>query len=153
MKVLFLDFDGVLNDTTFIDLTEDLFSAQQIDPRAVALLNEIVRATGAKVVVTSSWRRVHRDLVLSEILRSRGFEGELLGSTPSFQISPDGIPKVRGDEIQAWLDASSEPVETFAVLDDDADMVHLEHHLARTDATRGLQAEQVAAAVRHLNDA
>ena len=64
--VIFLDFDGVLNTEQYQarlaiegkpkkDAWGPLF-----DPRAVANLQKIVEATDARIVISSSWRYVHK---------------------------------------------------------------------------------------------
>ena len=52
MKVIFLDVDGVLNDQMWLHLLMD----SEIDEVRVARLAEIVKATDAKIVLSSSWR-------------------------------------------------------------------------------------------------
>lgn len=49
MKVIFLDFDGVIT-------TEK--SRWCLDKDKMLLLKRIVDATGAKIVISSSWRRL-----------------------------------------------------------------------------------------------
>lgn len=58
MKIIFLDIDGVLNNQVDeersvikIDHPDDFISE-----RCVTLLNELIENTGAKVVVSSTWR-------------------------------------------------------------------------------------------------
>lgn len=62
--VLFLDIDGVLNSEAWrqrrkeFPLGEDRAPDDyHIDPRAVALLDGVVRKAGARVVLSSDWRR------------------------------------------------------------------------------------------------
>lgn len=54
MKVIFLDVDGVLNDDYTADRSPAGFIG--IDDEMVANLERIVRKTGAKIVLSSSWR-------------------------------------------------------------------------------------------------
>jgi hypothetical protein len=54
MKTIFLDVDGVLN----CDETEDVISGYMgIEYCAVKMLKEIVEATGAQIVLCSSWKQ------------------------------------------------------------------------------------------------
>lgn len=46
MKVIFLDFDGVMNS----------YQSELIDPECVGVLSAIIEETGAKVVATSASR-------------------------------------------------------------------------------------------------
>ena len=130
-RAIFLDIDGVLNSRAFVASRDAAEWSELIDPRAVARLNTLVRRSAAKIVITSSWR-CHLPLArLEGILRAHGLTGEILGATPR-------LPPNRGGEIQAWLDAAREPPEAFVILDDVADMGHLDPHLVRTDWEDGL---------------
>jgi hypothetical protein len=69
MNIIFLDFDGVLNSRPFfanriaearIELYETLGEAADSDPANVAELERLVQATGASIVISSSWRHCHR---------------------------------------------------------------------------------------------
>lgn len=53
MNVVFFDVDGVLNSEKFLCETHGEF----INPKNVANLKMIVDATGAKLVMTSDWRK------------------------------------------------------------------------------------------------
>jgi len=69
-KLIFLDFDGVLNCLTyfksekFLEETKGMSDTElmlkyiwyHIDPTRVALLNNLIKETKAEVVVSSSWR-------------------------------------------------------------------------------------------------
>lgn len=153
MKVVFLDVDGVLNSAAYLYAAERAwpegtpFEGNQhleLDPPAVARLNRIVRESGAKVVISSSWRFGNTPAEMQEILRRRGFEGEVVGDTPR-----DGHGAVRGLEIQAWLDGHP-GVESFVILDDDSDMAHLAPRHVRTRFSDGLLDEHVDAALAAL---
>jgi hypothetical protein len=127
--VLFLDIDGVLNSDRYRYTREWAAPATDlIDPAAVAILNEITRRWEMKVVVSSSWGVMPN---VHEILRGKGVEAEIIGSTPA-------QPGPRGEEIRLWLADHSEII-AFVILDDDCDMGDLIDYLVRTDARYGLQ--------------
>lgn len=171
MKPLFLDFDGVLNsaewqakqvkrDGSFLRRSSD-----ELDPQAVARLNKIIAATGAKVVVSSTWRLLHTRRELMGFLVAAGFRGEIIGMTPRLHVSPYMPTEravCRGDEIQQWLDwewertnlnqdVPGDQVESFVILDDDGDMDFLWPELVQTHFATGLQDEHVARAIEILN--
>ena len=52
-KYIFLDIDGVLNCN---NTTDDCFGMTGIEDRLVEKLSTIVNATGAGIVLTSTWR-------------------------------------------------------------------------------------------------
>lgn len=63
MKIIFLDIDGVLNSDEYFDKIKYLKIEgieSEIDRKKVKLLQEAVKQTGAKVVLTSSWRYTKR---------------------------------------------------------------------------------------------
>ena len=118
MKVIFLDIDGVLNSDAY-DHERDRTVQGNIDVTRLPLLRRIVEATGAKIVLTTSWRRhwdpdprklddVGRELV--EILGSVGLS--VWDKTPDY----DGYN--RDCEVRDWLKAHEGEVEGFVILDD-----------------------------------
>lgn len=155
LRIVFLDIDGVLNSGPFIREqaeTVGLWDAADIDVRKMALLNQILERTGAKVVISSSWRKIYPNDVLEQMLRKRGFAGEIVGHTDELWRTPEGKPLFRGHEIDAWLnDDAPEPVEAFVILDDDSDMVHLTRWLVKTSFEEGLTQDHVERAVEMLS--
>lgn len=151
MNVAFLDFDGVLNCTPYLVKLQreqpgiEIGEAADIDPEAVARLNRLVREASAQVVISSSWRHGRTVPKLAELLRARGFEGQVIGRTVDFVPNEDPMSKRhcgdRGDEIQAWIDTAplyGVEVTSFVILDDSADMAHLADRLVRTSMDTGL---------------
>lgn len=131
MKIIFLDFDGVLNDTKCITRVPTMLGRKwnhdSIRTYLVRELNEIIRQTGAKVVVSSSWRQVFDASELQQILVEAGFEGEVIDTTPIMcennKFTDEGRFYDRADEIRTWLqlrdsNPEAEKVEGFVVLDD-----------------------------------
>lgn len=146
MRVLFLDFDGVLNSERWmLAQPKTVNFLRALDRAAVSLLAEIISRTQARIVVSSSWRRMYSLDALRAILVESGLPAscEVIAVTPALDRSPDGDKFVRGDEIQHWLDEASrgeqaDKIELFAILDDDDDMAHLGHRLVRTSFKTGL---------------
>jgi len=155
MKIVFLDFDGVLNSEKFFSkrMVEikngDYDPLCQIDPEAVKRLSKIVDATGAKIVVSSVWRYSHKLVELREILGHFGFKGQIIGATPRSHES-----RYRGEEIDAWLSENGsdrgDPVGRFVILDDDADMEPYMDRLIQTSWKIGLQDAHVNRAIKML---
>lgn len=144
MKIIFLDIDGVLNSGEYVrkNNIRGLMGTEGIDPEAVTRLNQIVEATGAVVVVSSSWRFGTPLPTLDHYLTKRGFLGYIIGATPV-------LPSERGDEIGLWLRAVP-VVDKFVIIDDDADMGNLMDHLIKTSWETGLQDEHVDMAIKIL---
>ena len=161
MKVIFLDFDGVLNGADWLRKTQNgnvdpagyaHYINNPCDPELVSRLNRIVATTNAKIVISSSWRIGYTLAALRGFLKKAGFEHphSIYDRTPRL----NGADDQRGDEIQAWLDRYIETekhhVETYVILDDDSDMKHLKHKLVQTNTLVGLQDEHVDRAIAIL---
>jgi len=120
VKVVFLDFDGVV---VFLPVEREHLPSGRgchaLNREAVALLNGLCERTGARVVVSSSWR-LHQPVEhLTGYLQRAGFKGEVLDKTPDRHAW--GAPEwKRGDEILAWLKLHPK-VDSYVVLDDDYD--------------------------------
>ena len=136
-RVIFLDIDGVLAPIPSWDRYGD------VNPGCVQVLNEIVAASGADVVVSSTWRHGKTVAELQALLDAAGFVGRVLDKTPS-----DIRGASRGDEVAAWL--ADHAVAGFVIIDDHADMGALRPHLALTESAHGLQPAHVPRAVALL---
>ncbi len=152
MKIVFLDFDGVLNSKAYEDsLPQDQRQHPLgIDPLAVARLNVLCARSGAVVIVTSMWRLKRTVHGLRAILTDAGFTGTVLGKTSGVCQQSQNKRLTRGEEIQAWLDCAplyGIDVESFVIIDDNDDMGHLSNELVRTTFASGLQDEHVNAAL------
>lgn len=166
-RALFLDFDGVINndDTWGPAIIPDPHPSGivlPIDPRCIAQLNDLVARSGAKVVISSSWRKFADWTQLAPALARQGFVGEVIDETPDLIRDPtereawrarddgpvDGAyEKIeRGMEIWVWLSRHPEVTE-FVILDDDADMWRLRPALVLTDPKTGLTAVDVETAL------
>lgn len=158
-KFIFLDLDGVLNSNLYYcekhhndryaeaiaQYPEELaLGISAIDPVAVGNLNKILEATGAKIVVSSSWRH---DPYLPDIFKAVGIKA------PIFSITPLSESRIRGEEIQAWLDKQTEPY-TYVILDDDSDMLESQlPYFVQTDwMKRGLSQDDAEQAIKILNE-
>jgi hypothetical protein len=136
LRVVFLDFDGVLNGTRFLQACNRdpvlglAAGSMGIDAKAVALLNLVLARTTAQLVVSSSWRRQRSLISLGEELTSRGLQGTVLDGTPL----AGGLG--RGGEIRAWLEENA--VAGFVVLDDLPPSGGLEARWVQTDPQQGL---------------
>jgi hypothetical protein len=142
LKIVFLDFDGVL-------VPKHLANSQHADPQCVEVLNEIIRRTDAKIVISSDWMLDYPFNALLYALNDWGVDTQnVIDSTP-FLIGN----RIRGLEIQAWLDERDErfnDVGQFVILDDYDDMLDLKPHLIHTTLPAGLQTQHVVPAVQIL---
>lgn len=155
MKVIFLDIDGVLN---YRYCKSKLGSIYFVDDNKIKLLKQIVEATDAKIVLSSTWRYGWFDLdnenpnssfaqdfiALRDKLKENGLE--LMSRTP---ITKEAY---RGTEIDMWLKSwGGEPIESFIIIDDDSDLKPYRNRWIQTSFDKGLKPNHVKRAVRLLN--
>ena len=87
-SIIFLDFDGVLNTEQYqarlaVDGAPNKDAwGPLFDPRAVENLRKIIEATGAAIVISSSWRYIHRLGSLRMMWEIRELPGEMLDTLP-----------------------------------------------------------------------
>jgi hypothetical protein len=141
MKVVFLDFDGVIIP---VKAGQGLGS---VDAGCIERVNRILRMTGAKVVISSSWRHLGDGDADFMRVCSR-IEGEIIGQTPT------GIN--RSAEIVQWLITHGLNgdcvIESFVVLDDDRIVIAgARDSIIQTNPSLGLQEFEADTAIRILN--
>ena len=106
MKIIFSDIDGVLNCRRTPNPRKFPYV---VDQRLLERFTALLTRTGAKVVLSSTWRYDPAGL----------FSAEYWG-IPFIDVIPDLPEKPRRDEILAWL-ADRSDVERYVVLDDEDD--------------------------------
>jgi hypothetical protein len=120
MKIIFLDIDGVLNSVMYDAHRLEERADNRIDLTRVKLLADIVNATDAKIVLSSTWREDWDKTpelcgsdgeYLNRCLVEYGLS--IIDKTPCFSYSDD-----RQYEIRAWLVYHDHEVESFVILDD-----------------------------------
>jgi len=150
LKVIFLDFDGVLNN-------EGSFKGMKMDPidlDAVKLLNGLIKDTDACIVISSTWRIGQSLHWLQLMMVNAGFESpeKIIGATMEISNKTNGgiwVSKTRGQEIALWLEQVS--VDSFVILDDEDDMDPVKDHLVQTTFKTGLLPEHIEQAKKMLN--
>lgn len=155
IKIIFVDVDGVFNSETYYrKRAEDgdvrLYPLSEFDPEAVKQYMRIIQKTGAKTVISSSWR--HTD-GLRSILKNVGFRGSPL----DFEITPY-LGTIRGLEIKKYMEDyldkhPDEEIESYCIIDDDIDMLYEQKdNFVRTDAFYGgLTKEKADRVIKILN--
>lgn len=156
MKVIFLDIDGVLNNA--YSKSRAPSGVVGIDADKVKRLRKIVETTGAKLVLTSSWKTDNgedREYMLRKLGRER--------LRVLMHTVDEGWNRWEG--IRRWIDRYGENMESYIILDDElfvdyfSDPVkeilrpEVEDHLVRTEYFEkdgGLRDQHVEKAVRML---
>jgi len=161
MKVIFLDVDGVLNsedDLLGIQNDGTVNPGREIFDRPLALLKSLVDATNAKIVISSSWRvgcaKCGRESFygkeLYETLKQRLGDYDMAAIDVTPVINKPMVK--RGDEIRKWLNTTEYEIESFVILDDEADMCEYNStNLVQTSMKTGLLEEHVEMAKTILN--
>lgn len=184
MKIIFLDIDGVLNCEEayregfcrYVDWNVGTDSGvkkahhQSFYPKSKDLLNKLIDETGAKIVVSSTWRQSGIEW-LKEVWDREHMKGEIIGVTPKLNMSGYTIP--RGCEIEYWLEEhdfrhinwskerqqeyiDKSGIENYIILDDDSDMLygqrnHFVHILPSPRNKEGFNQKYYEEALEKLN--
>lgn len=166
MNVIFLDIDGVLRNEQSSRRRWEYHQKynvfiSDIDEECVKRLSKIVRATSAKVVLSSSWRGDwakginNLELEQSKQLQSLfdKYNIEVIGITlciPRTYAANEKYTSWRENEIKYYLNTHPE-VRNFCVIDDELfDLQTLQDFLILTDDKYGLQDEDIEKAVNIL---
>lgn len=140
-KYIFLDVDGVLNNKDW----------QPIDPKNVENLKYIIDNTGAKIVLSSSWRKIEnrKDSFSWKCLNKyfQDYNLSIYSETPQI-YEPD-----RGFEILKWLEDKKD--YKFCVIDDTFEDSFRKYELTKffvkTDWNTGLTKEDAEKAIKILS--
>jgi hypothetical protein len=129
-RFLFLDIDGVLaTPATYRrrrsvipeTLPEKEYEALLLDPACVAFVQQFCDKSGARIVLSTSWRLIYPLKMMRGILRRSGLLAEVVGETPRRQ---DGH---RGREIEQYVVDHVIDPKDIIILDDELDLSPLGH--------------------------
>jgi len=169
MKLIFLDIDGVLNSQIWDEnrnYNHNLkgfksFIDRYINPFSIELLNDLIKKTNAKIVISSSHRKKYSVEELKQIFNIAGLKGEIIGKTPVLSFT--GIENYnysvpRGCEIKAWLETNKNILNNkiekvpYVIFDDDSDMLFWQReNYFRIDGFCGLTPNIIFRATKFLN--
>ena len=151
-KYIFLDMDGVITSLEY---------QYKIDPKCVENLEKILDRTGAKLIITSSWRKSTTEETV-EYFKKEGFpltqfiEGVTIRG---YKYVKDNLCIPRGIEIDYFLKTNIEFGKIlgkdyqYVILDDDSDMLlKQKDHFIHTDTYKGLTVEDAENAIKILNN-
>lgn len=142
MKLIFLDFDGVI------------LLGQKPIKRRISALNRIIFQSRAQIVVSSAWRHGRSVAELGALLSSWGVVGEVVGKTK------DDSQLLTSEEIAAGVvysgDTREEQIAAYLSKLDQVDYVILDDlalksdRLVQTDKDSGLTSKHIWEALRVL---
>ena len=145
MKIIFLDIDGVLNYMSHFKSVKGKGEDKTyfFCKECVSRLNKITDKTGAKIVLSSTWRKGKTLEQLKDLFELVGITGELIGKTPTlyFENWSQSVP--RGCEILHWIQENKGILGTnllnwkdYVILDDESDMLYWQRkNLFQTDSS------------------
>ena len=123
MKTIFLDIDGVLN----VDYDDKDQFGHIFRDEYVQNLKEVIEKTGAKIVISSTWKDKGIERMLA-LWKERNLPGEIIDVTPDCVDVCEATNIVyydqvkRGHEIKLWLDRHPE-VTQYVIFDDIQDFL------------------------------
>lgn len=153
-KIIFLDVDGVLNNHRFITHNQFLSfeSRRNIDSEKVMVLKMIVAQTGARIVLSSSWR-LQFDQSLQPL---SGAAKELVDKLAEYGLclwdkTDDCVNKA--DSIIKWLEEHRNTISNYVIIDDDymPDEVGSSGCLIKTSYYIGVTEKEAFLAISKLN--
>lgn len=159
MKAIFLDVDGVLNCTTSKSFCHDDICGviTGIDSDKVKRLAEIVKATGAKIILSSDWKDGWEKYYRNRKPSHAKYLDNHLKKKGNLIIS-DKTPNThngywRGEEILTYLRLHPD-ITDYVILDDtffeDFSIKEIEEHLVLTNYKLGLTDGDVEKAIKIL---
>ena len=155
-KVIFLDIDGVLNTERHheycyengIDNSDEY--GYLFDPIAVKNLARIVDESGACIVISSSWKYSGLS-TLVDMWSDRSLPGRVIDITPDTEsdefllnanLEDMELFSCRGYEIREWLTTHGKGVDSYAILDDEQEMLpEQQGHFVQTNPAVGITEE------------
>ena len=154
MKVIFLDVDGVLNS---VETTTLCYGFVGIDDEKIAKLRRIVEATGAQIVLSSSWKHDWEPLDKDKQNKYGDYLDQKLKRCLLSVIdkTSEANSECRGKGIIKWV--GTHEVDSFIILDDewfDFKELGRQSRVIKTefyDENGGLTDDHVALAIELLN--
>lgn len=170
-KIIFLDIDGVMESHRPVKRswfsfskkpTEDEFGPLY-DEEAVETLKEVIDQTGAKIVISSSYR--NRDgNYFYRLWKKRRLPGEVIGGTP-FVTDPDffdycGFEDLneanmnnKAMEVKVWLAKNADLDTRYVIIDDNENWLDEQRpYVVVTSWQTGLTKDKAMSIINILNN-
>ncbi len=169
IKVIFLDFDGVLNTEEY----QRLLHRQAVpsfddfgplfDPETIKNLKKILDAVpGVRIVINSSWK-LEGLRTMRELWKTRNLPGKVYGVTPDYVpdllgIDLDNYENIsmlagKGNEVKQWIERNAPAGCKYAIFDDTPDFLpEQEGNLILISPRVGISEEDADRAIAILNE-
>lgn len=160
MKIIFLDFDGVLNSTSSLFLATygkgdgTFVSKAAPNPISVQAVEWLIENADAHIVVSSSWRQGLTLEGLRDVLE-HDFGSRVIAERVIDKTKNTDIHEMRGHQIKHWIDFRAKElgieVEKYVILDDDSDMLPKQKkHFVQTNLDSGFTVKDCEKAIEIL---
>lgn len=158
-KLIFLDIDGVLNGHDY-DVGAQ---STRIQYRCIVQLNRVIKATNAKIVLSSAWRYMLLKTKKSKpamtllgfryLMRTHGTCGfDLIGTTASDEEFgfPDPDDSRRAKQIKRWLKENNFKGQYVCIDDEDHGFEKMRMPFVQTNGKWGLSRRNANEAIKIL---
>lgn len=148
IKVIFLDIDGVVNSYNTKERAPSRVVG--VEQCLIARIKEIVDATGAKLVLSSTWREgwFYED---SRDPRDWHYLRDEFAKQGLYFIdhTPLERSRHRGTEIKMWLESVEYDIDSYVIIDDEMYDIWEMHegHMVKTSFNDGIQPGAVKMAI------
>lgn len=164
MKLIFLDIDGVLSTPYSVQTARDIRKRSNpvykqptkihtnfefLDNLCLHRFNKFILDTDAKIVISSTWRKLFSLEQLQAGFASRlacKFANRIIGVTPKLSSG------FRGFEVAEYLRTAPFEVTNMVIIDDDNDFLQWQTpHLVLTKGDVGFDSNHIAESKKKLN--
>ena len=111
---------GITRTTTSLPTAAELTgrrSWESFDPDCVRVLNDILAATAADIVVTSDWKHSKNLAEIGDFYEAQGVITRPIGCTASLPITHDTLHQQRAAEIDHWVETCP-GIDSWIAVDD-----------------------------------
>ena len=144
MKVIFLDFDGVIT----------IPPKWHLEANKIKWIKKIVDETDAKIVVSSSWRMESVEETIDKMIGrpKRCPRNKMLyWLIDNLYDVTHTYKGLRGQEIKDWLNERNN-IENYVIIDDDGDFLDEQlYHFVQTNYEDGITETEAIRAIKVLN--
>jgi hypothetical protein len=145
MKIVFVDFDGVLNPFMTFSGTG------KFSKMACSHISDmLIKVPDLRIVVSSSWRAKGLESV-RETLKDNGIDPTKVIDITEGPKERHGQPKAREHHIEHWLSAHPE-IENFVIIDDEAELKELDHKYVKPNPYVGFTKKDMEKALKILGE-
>ena len=160
-KVIFFNITDVLNSEDYtigrhglvgtdVAIVRGDIASYDIDINTVGILNCIVEATGAELVLFSDWRRdgtAEDNFDINEVLCGCGLK------KPFSDIVPVLDEEIKGEELEEWFAEHPDFTGQYVILDTAVEGLNIDRYSSfiRINPKHGLTADDSYKAIRKLN--